>query len=222
MTAHRRGVLPAAAGSGGRRQTASYVAPSSCANRRGFKEVGKMTDKERDWECGLRLGVRPATGSAAWARWATGPKAKTPRRLWSGRTASTNCLGENWGQLPEGCVYREGTAVAVDFRDLVYFLNRGTCPVIVFDTTARCRAPGATGCLPTPTALPSRPTTLPSAWTTATEQPGSYSGLPVTNESPDVTQGTLQQVSPHKRQVAWWLIGRTHSQIGEWLTIAPK
>ena len=24
-----------------------------------------MTDKERDWECGLRLGVRPATGSAA-------------------------------------------------------------------------------------------------------------------------------------------------------------
>ncbi len=148
---------------------------------------------------GTGLGARPATGSAACARRATGTKAKTPGRLWSGRTASTNCLGENWGQLPEGCVCREGTAVAVDFRDLVYFLNRGTCPVIVFDTTARCRAPGATGCLPTPTALPSRPTTRPSAWTTATEQSGSYSGLPVTNEEPRCnTRNTSASISPEE------------------------
>jgi DNA-binding beta-propeller fold protein YncE len=42
--------------------------------------------------------------------------------------------GENWGQLPDGWYYREATAVAVDQQDNVYVFNRGTCPVVVFDT----------------------------------------------------------------------------------------
>ena len=42
--------------------------------------------------------------------------------------------GQNWGRLPEGWFYREATAVAVDRRDRVYVFNRGTCPVVVFDT----------------------------------------------------------------------------------------
>ena len=42
--------------------------------------------------------------------------------------------GENWGRLPDGWYYREATAVAVDQRDRVYVFNRGTTPVLVFDT----------------------------------------------------------------------------------------
>ena len=41
--------------------------------------------------------------------------------------------GENWGKLPDGWRYLEGTAVAVDSRDNVYVFNRGGHPVIVFD-----------------------------------------------------------------------------------------
>jgi len=42
--------------------------------------------------------------------------------------------GENWGKLPDGWFYREATAVAIDARDRVYVFNRGTSPVVVFDT----------------------------------------------------------------------------------------
>ncbi len=42
--------------------------------------------------------------------------------------------GTNWGNLPEGWFYKEATAVAVDANDRVYVFNRGTSPVIVFDT----------------------------------------------------------------------------------------
>ena len=41
--------------------------------------------------------------------------------------------GENWGELPDGWVYKEATAVAVDSKDNVYVHNRGGHPVIVFD-----------------------------------------------------------------------------------------
>ena len=41
--------------------------------------------------------------------------------------------GENFGDLPEGWIYREGTACAVDSKDNVYVFNRGGHPVIVFD-----------------------------------------------------------------------------------------
>ena len=42
--------------------------------------------------------------------------------------------GTNWGNLPEGWVYKEGTAVDVNSKDHVYVFNRGTCPMIIFDT----------------------------------------------------------------------------------------
>ena len=42
--------------------------------------------------------------------------------------------GENWGRLPAGWFYREATAVAVDQQDRVYVFNRGTSPMLVFDT----------------------------------------------------------------------------------------
>ena len=42
--------------------------------------------------------------------------------------------GVNWGRLPEGWVYKEATAVDVNSKDRVYVFNRGTCPMIVFDT----------------------------------------------------------------------------------------
>lgn len=42
--------------------------------------------------------------------------------------------GESWGHLPDGWFYREATAVAVDQHDRVYVFNRGTSPMVVFDT----------------------------------------------------------------------------------------
>ena len=45
--------------------------------------------------------------------------------------------GENWGDLPEGWVYQEATAVAVDSSDNVYVFNRGGHPVIVFDSDGK-------------------------------------------------------------------------------------
>lgn len=42
--------------------------------------------------------------------------------------------GQNWGNLPEGWIYGEATAVAVDQRDRVYVFNRGTTPMVVFDS----------------------------------------------------------------------------------------
>ena len=42
--------------------------------------------------------------------------------------------GENWGKLEEDATYKEATAVAVDSDDKVYVFNRGTHPMIVFNT----------------------------------------------------------------------------------------
>ena len=42
--------------------------------------------------------------------------------------------GENWGKLPDGWKYLEATSVAVDAQDRVYVFNRGTSPMVVFDT----------------------------------------------------------------------------------------
>ena len=45
--------------------------------------------------------------------------------------------GENWGELPDGWIYQEATAVAVDGSDNVYVFNRGGHPVIVFDSDGK-------------------------------------------------------------------------------------
>src|SRR5947207_3106854 len=42
--------------------------------------------------------------------------------------------GENWGAKPADWVYKEATAVAVDAKDRVWVFNRGTKPMILFDT----------------------------------------------------------------------------------------
>ena len=42
--------------------------------------------------------------------------------------------GENWGKLPDDVTYKEATAVAVDADDNVYVFNRGTHPMIVFNS----------------------------------------------------------------------------------------
>jgi len=42
--------------------------------------------------------------------------------------------GENFGSLPDGWVYEEATACAVDSNDNVFVFNRGGHPVIVFDS----------------------------------------------------------------------------------------
>ncbi len=42
--------------------------------------------------------------------------------------------GRSWGTLPEGWNYREATSVAADSNDRIYVFNRGTAPMIVFDT----------------------------------------------------------------------------------------
>ncbi len=81
-----------------------------------------MVNKEQDWEYGLRAEGHGAEGGK------TGPVVIGENGF------RYQVSGENWGQLPEGCVYREGTAVAVDSEDQVYVFNRGTMPMIVFDT----------------------------------------------------------------------------------------
>ena len=42
--------------------------------------------------------------------------------------------GEDWGNLPDGWTYKEATAVAVDAKDNVYVFNRGTHPMVIFDS----------------------------------------------------------------------------------------
>ena len=42
--------------------------------------------------------------------------------------------GEDWGSIPDGWTYKEATSVDINSKDQVYIFNRGTCPMIVFDT----------------------------------------------------------------------------------------
>ena len=81
-----------------------------------------MADKEQDWEYGLRTEGHGTEGGSG------GPVVIGENGF------DYQVTGENWGQLPEGVVYQEGTAVAVNSRDEVYVFNRGTIPMLVFDT----------------------------------------------------------------------------------------
>ena len=42
--------------------------------------------------------------------------------------------GEDWGNIPEDWTYKEATAVAVDADDNVYVFNRGTHPMVIFNS----------------------------------------------------------------------------------------
>ena len=81
-----------------------------------------MATKERNVEYGLPMPGHVEDGSSDGAA-----------ELGEGSFKYT-VAGDNWGVLPEGWVYREATAVAVDQEDRVYVFNRGTCPMLVFDT----------------------------------------------------------------------------------------
>ena len=81
-----------------------------------------MVEKEPDWEFGIRTEGHQDVGI-------------DPKSVVLGENGFEYALsGDNWGNLPEGWVYKEGTSVAIDSNDQVYVFNRGTCPMIVFDT----------------------------------------------------------------------------------------
>ena len=83
-----------------------------------------MPDKEHDWEFGIR--EEGHVGDSTEGSVVLGENG-----------FNYELSGENWGELPEGWVYKEATAVDVDSKDRVCVFNRGTCPVIVFDTDGK-------------------------------------------------------------------------------------
>ena len=81
-----------------------------------------MVAKEPGWECGIRTEGHQDNS--------IGPETVT-----LGENGFEYAISaDNWGTLSEGWVYKEGTSVAIDSNDQVYVFNRGTCPMIVFDT----------------------------------------------------------------------------------------
>ena len=81
-----------------------------------------MTTNNPDWEFGIRTEGHQNSDDQAQAV-TLGEKG-----------FEYQASGVNWGELPDGWVYKEGTSVAIDSNDQVYVFNRGTCPMIVFDT----------------------------------------------------------------------------------------
>ena len=80
-----------------------------------------MTSKAQNWEYGIRTEGHTADDGTS-APVTLGENGYRYR-----------VSGVNWGVLPEGWTYKEGTAVDVDSSDHVYVFNRGTCPMIVLD-----------------------------------------------------------------------------------------
>ena len=80
-----------------------------------------MADKEQDWEFGIRTDGHGSSDEN------TGPA------ILGENGFQFRVSGDNWGKLPEGWQYKEGTAVAVDSKDQIYVFNRGTHPMIVLN-----------------------------------------------------------------------------------------
>ena len=78
-------------------------------------------DKTKDWEYGLNL--ERLSG-----------KSDGESVILGEGDFSYKVSGTNWGTLPEGWVYKEATSVAINSKDEVYVFNRGTSPMIIFDT----------------------------------------------------------------------------------------
>ena len=81
-----------------------------------------MADKEQDWEFGIGTEGHGLDGQGS------GPVTLGENGF------KYQVSGNNWGNLPDGWVYKEGTSVDIDSKDQVYVFNRGTSPMIVFDT----------------------------------------------------------------------------------------
>ena len=64
--------------------------------------------------------------------------------------------GEDWGDIPEGSTYKEATSVAIDANDNIYVFNRGTNPMIVFNTEGKVQQTWGHGIFSSP--HPSSPT----------------------------------------------------------------
>ena len=81
-----------------------------------------MTNKEQDWEFGVRTEGHLAD-----------PKSSDPVILGE-NDFKYKVSGQDWGILPDNWTYKEATAVDIDSEDQVYVFNRGTCPMIVFNS----------------------------------------------------------------------------------------
>jgi streptogramin lyase len=79
-------------------------------------------DKNHDWEFGIKEEGHTDNSS------------NTDSVILGEGDFKYKLTGNNWGNLPEGWTYKEATAVDVDSKDRVYVFNRGTTPVIVFDS----------------------------------------------------------------------------------------
>ena len=79
-----------------------------------------MTEDNSHWEYGVRLeGHIEASGNT--------------KAILGDGNFQYETDGKNWGQIPEGVVYKEATSVAVSSDDNVYVYNRGTIPMLVFN-----------------------------------------------------------------------------------------
>ena len=76
-----------------------------------------MTEKEQDWEFGVRDDGHTITSEADLA----------PVVLGEG-DFRYEVSGQNWGNLPDGWVYKEATAVDVDSKDRVCLLYTSPSP----------------------------------------------------------------------------------------------
>ena len=82
-----------------------------------------MPDKEENWEFGIQEEGHTVS------------KDDEIGEVILGENGFTYKLsGKDWGNIPEGWTYKEATAVDVDSKDRVYVFNRGTVPMIIFDT----------------------------------------------------------------------------------------
>ena len=82
-----------------------------------------MPDKEENWEFGIR-----EEGHTAAEETSSGDV------ILGENGFRYQLSGTDWGNIPDGWTYKEATAVDVDSKDRVYVFNRGTMPMIVFDS----------------------------------------------------------------------------------------
>ena len=73
-----------------------------------------MADQQQDWEYGIQTEGHSDESDGS------GPVILGENRF------TYSVSGDNWGNLPDGWTYKEGTSVDVDSKDQVYVFNRGT------------------------------------------------------------------------------------------------